>query len=358
MASEAPFFSILIPSYNRPEYVGSCIDSILANDFDDYEILVSDDCSPKGDAVKSVLEPYVSQGKISFFSQPTNLREPENKNFLVRQAKGKFNIILGDDDRFYPYTLKELKKFIDQHPSYGLYAFGYTVIDEKDSFYYARQAPTALEISLASEWIAKLFFMSDIFPFWLYHPATFCCRNDLEKDIAYRADAGIGEDVLFLFDLINRGEKMRVIPESLFLWRKNQQNVHQGQMNQSLGDFSNVEARAKILTHLEHRQDLHPKVAEWIRRPEFRKFFLYRPILVDKSCSRERIERLGLSQIHLDEYNDFAQRSNWADRRIKPYLDRSLVFIRLFGFWGFINILQVGIQRACYRLRKRIVRTV
>ena len=42
-----PFFSILIPAYNRPEELKVLIDSIVNQSFNDYEILVSDDCSPK-----------------------------------------------------------------------------------------------------------------------------------------------------------------------------------------------------------------------------------------------------------------------------------------------------------------------
>jgi len=42
-----PFFSILIPAYNRPEELRQCIGSIISGSFKDYEIIVSDDNSPK-----------------------------------------------------------------------------------------------------------------------------------------------------------------------------------------------------------------------------------------------------------------------------------------------------------------------
>ena len=47
-----PFFSVLIPSYNRPEYIGELINSFLNGKFQDFEIIISDDCSPKRDQIK------------------------------------------------------------------------------------------------------------------------------------------------------------------------------------------------------------------------------------------------------------------------------------------------------------------
>ena len=66
----APFFSILIPSYNRPEYITKNIDSILANSFDDYEIVISDDNSPKSAEIEEVLQPYLKEDKIRYQHLP------------------------------------------------------------------------------------------------------------------------------------------------------------------------------------------------------------------------------------------------------------------------------------------------
>ena len=42
-----PFFSILIPSYNRPEYINELLESIFLGGIEEFEVIISDDCSPK-----------------------------------------------------------------------------------------------------------------------------------------------------------------------------------------------------------------------------------------------------------------------------------------------------------------------
>src|SRR5262245_31074358 len=94
-----PLFSVLIPSYNRPECIGRCIESVLANEGEDIEIIVSDDASPDTEAVAKAVRPFLERPNITFHQQETNLGEPGNRNFLVSQSTGQYNLILGDDDQ-------------------------------------------------------------------------------------------------------------------------------------------------------------------------------------------------------------------------------------------------------------------
>ena len=348
--SGKPYFSILIPSYNRPGYIAKCIESILDNDFDDYEIIISDDNSPKADEIEKAITPYLQFQNVHFFKQAENLKEPGNKNFLVEQAKGRYTLIIGDDDKLYPDTLRRIKKYIDNKPDYDLYCFGYTVIDENDKLYYSRLVPKEIEISLAYPSLVKQLFVSDVFPFWLYHPATFCCKNGVEKEIPYSQDAGIGEDFLFLFDFIDKGKKMFVIPESLFLWRKIQNEGTVGQKNQSLGDFSNVQARKNILYHLKRREDLNPFICAFISDFEYRKRFLYNSIMPDKTASKDMIDKLRLEQADLEELEGCYKGANYFDIHWMPYLRRCKDFVKLFNISGLYEIGKVFSQRAKYKM--------
>ena len=77
--TDRPFFSVLIPSYNRPEFVGLAVESVLASDFRDFELIVSDDCSPRRNEISAALEKHKGDPRLRFYSQPTNLREPANR---------------------------------------------------------------------------------------------------------------------------------------------------------------------------------------------------------------------------------------------------------------------------------------
>ena len=349
--NERPYFSILIPSYNRPDHLIKCIDSVLANDFAHYEIIISDDSSPRIDEIEEVINRYLQCLNVSFFKQAKNLKEPGNKNFLVEQAKGQYTIILGDDDKFYPYTLTRISTYIDNNPDYDLYCLGYTVIDENDKVFYSRHSPKAIEVSVRYQNLVEHLFVSDLFPFWLFHPATFCCKNGVEKEIPYSEHAGIGEDFLFLFDFINREKKMFVIPESLFCWRKIQNESTVGQKNQSLGDFSNVWARRNILYHLKQRQDLNPFISAFISNYEYRKRFLYNPILHDTATNKEMIDSLLLDQTDLKELQTSLEEANYFDVHYNHYIKRCIDFIKLFGISGLLQICVIFSQRMRYKFK-------
>ena len=99
-----PFFSILIPAYNRPQYLKKCIDSILNSTFQDFEIIISDDNSPRSEEIKTMLSPYIDRGQVEYHYQEINLREPNNKNFLNQKASGDYNIFLVDEICFSQIT--------------------------------------------------------------------------------------------------------------------------------------------------------------------------------------------------------------------------------------------------------------
>ena len=57
MKIDVPAISIVIPMYNAEKYIAECLDSILAQTFDDYEVIVVDDCST--DNSRDIVESYV-----------------------------------------------------------------------------------------------------------------------------------------------------------------------------------------------------------------------------------------------------------------------------------------------------------
>ena len=57
MLGKIPAVSIIIPMYNSEKYIGECLDSILAQTFTDYEVIVVDDCST--DNSRAVVQSYL-----------------------------------------------------------------------------------------------------------------------------------------------------------------------------------------------------------------------------------------------------------------------------------------------------------
>lgn len=90
-----PFFSIIMPTYNRASMISKAIDSVLSQDFYEWELIIIDDCSPDntGDIVKKYTDI-----RIKYFRNEKNLEKSGARNRGIELAKGEFICFLDDDD--------------------------------------------------------------------------------------------------------------------------------------------------------------------------------------------------------------------------------------------------------------------
>lgn len=99
--------SIIVPVYNVLPYIRPCLDSLLAQRVDDYEILLVDDGS--GDGTAAVLEEYRSK-----YPQLIRLRRVDNggqgraRNFAIEEAKGEYLGFIDSDDTIDPDMYRKL----------------------------------------------------------------------------------------------------------------------------------------------------------------------------------------------------------------------------------------------------------
>lgn len=112
----APKISIIIPMYNRKHYIAQALDSVFAQTFQDFEIIVRDDGSTDGSAdfVQKKYAAEISSGKLKLRRNEKNIGEFPTDNKLLREAAGQYIMILHSDDMYFPqafeqmYTLAEL----------------------------------------------------------------------------------------------------------------------------------------------------------------------------------------------------------------------------------------------------------
>src|SRR5689334_17923461 len=87
--------SVVIPTYNHSRYVLDAVESVFAQTFTDYELIVVNDGSP--DDTSDVLRPLVDAQKIQYIEQP-NRGGAAARNAGLGRARGEFIVILDDDD--------------------------------------------------------------------------------------------------------------------------------------------------------------------------------------------------------------------------------------------------------------------
>lgn len=107
-----PLFSILIVTYNSNRFIKETIESCLNQDFKSFEIIISDDNST--DNTWEIID-KINDNKLYKFKQNTNLGEYPNRNFCVKQAKGKYLIFIDGEDLLYPNALNFISYFIDKN---------------------------------------------------------------------------------------------------------------------------------------------------------------------------------------------------------------------------------------------------
>jgi len=92
-----PLVSVCIPSYNRPDLLKRCLDSVLSQTFRDFEVIISDDST--NDEIKELLKTY-SDKRIRYQLNRPSLGSPKNWNKAMDLASGELIKILHHDDYF------------------------------------------------------------------------------------------------------------------------------------------------------------------------------------------------------------------------------------------------------------------
>jgi len=125
--------SICIPTYNYGAYLPETIESILAQSFQDFELLIIDDNSD--DDTRSVVESYAQKDpRIRFIVNPSNLGMVRNWNYCLELARGEYiKFVFGDDLLASPDAIGKMVEILDGHGSVSLVCSARNFIDANSS---------------------------------------------------------------------------------------------------------------------------------------------------------------------------------------------------------------------------------
>jgi len=112
MDERRPRFSVVIPTRERAETLRVTLATCLEQDFDDYEIVVCDNCSTP--ATRAVVDDLASP-RIRYVRSDEPLSMTDNWNCAYANTRGEFVMFLGDDDGLMPYALRELDALVRRH---------------------------------------------------------------------------------------------------------------------------------------------------------------------------------------------------------------------------------------------------
>jgi glycosyltransferase involved in cell wall biosynthesis len=112
--AKAPVVSVVVPAYNVSQYIAEALDSIRAQTFKDYEIIVVNDGSPDTENLERVLEPYLPE--IVYLKQE-NRGLSGARNSGIRAARAPFIALLDGDDLWEPQFLDAMLSELQRDPA-------------------------------------------------------------------------------------------------------------------------------------------------------------------------------------------------------------------------------------------------
>lgn len=113
--------SIIMPAYNAEKYISESIESVLAQTYKNWELIIVDDCSR--DSTRQIINGYMQKdSRVKFIFLKQNSGAAVARNVAIENAKGRYIAFLDSDDLWKKEKLKKQLDFMQK----GSYAFSFT----------------------------------------------------------------------------------------------------------------------------------------------------------------------------------------------------------------------------------------
>lgn len=155
--------SIILPVYNGAKCVSNSIDSVLAQTYDNFELVVVNDCST--DNTLEILEAYAKKdSRVKVYTNEENKKLPRTLNAGFERATGEYLTWTSDDNMYRPDAIATMVQFLDENPQVGLVYTDMTVRNElgNEVREEIKVAPPMKDLRLRSVCGASFMYRSDV----------------------------------------------------------------------------------------------------------------------------------------------------------------------------------------------------
>ncbi len=250
-----PKVSVIMPTFNVEKYLKAAIDSILAQTYADFELIIVDDNST--DKTREIVQSYTDKRIMLIDGPCRGIAAALNKG--MKMATGEYIARMDADDISLPQRLEKQVFFLEKHRNVGICGTFATKIDE-----YGKK------IANVSGLIENPTIIDALFSCILVHPSVMFRRNVVEKyDLYYNEDFLTAEDQ----ELWARALKVTQVcnlPEYLFFYREHGSNV----------SYVKKEAGLKI------EQKIRLNILNWLHYGNYDASALDRIYLLDRAFKK------------------------------------------------------------------------
>ena len=198
-----PLFSIIIPTYNRANFICTAIESVIDQTYKNWELLIVDDGST--DNTKEIVNDFLkTDSRINYFFQ-NNLERSVARNNGIEKSHGDYLCFLDSDDAYQEDFLLELSKTIEQQNTDLLISnIKFNGIISNKNF----------EKSFSLDYF---FSKSTV-------PGQCCVRKKFLGNIRFNPKFRISEDTIFFCDLFSKKPNITFCENAFFLYSEHDSN--------------------------------------------------------------------------------------------------------------------------------------
>ncbi|WP_182422179.1 glycosyltransferase family 2 protein [Aureimonas sp. ME7] len=200
----SPFFTVVIPVYNRARMIARTLESVYAQDFPDFEVVLVDDGST--DDLEGVAA-SLSYPRLRIARQE-NGGASRARNRGIDEARGDYIAFLDSDDTYLPHHLSTMKAAIEGQPGSVVYS---PVIANREGGRQFVKPPRAI---FAGENMATYLICDRGF----VQTSGLCVPADVARRVRYREDARYGDDTDFAIRLQLAGCNFLMTPTPSVVW--------------------------------------------------------------------------------------------------------------------------------------------
>lgn len=189
--SSSPFFSIVIPLYNKESALRTTLDSCFSQKFKDYEVVVVDDGSTDG-SVSAVKE--CTDERVVLIEQE-NSGPSAARNCGGKAAKGEWIVFLDADDLLLPDALSNFHKLVTTYPDINAFCCNFYVEREGEEMLYSDKYKNGIVRNNFFSWLTKRL---------MPRTGALCLRRSVFLQSPFNESLRRYEDAEMLFKLFRR----------------------------------------------------------------------------------------------------------------------------------------------------------
>jgi len=185
---QSPLVTVIIPTFNRLNWIGECLDSVKSQTYPFVETLVIDDASTDGTVEWLKSQPAYTFAQVHV--QPQNGGASIARNDGIRGAKGELIAFIDSDDALLPHHLEKAVEVFQNHPNTGLFCCDSTLIDSNGEVLFDgrtwHQIQSRLKnhpVQTGPRTLRDIFQFSHIFPGFTLPKAVFEKIGDFDQSI-------------------------------------------------------------------------------------------------------------------------------------------------------------------------------